>query len=399
MKYTRHSAILGAAFLMATSAVGPGFLTQTTVFTKQFMASFGFAIVISIVIDIFAQLNIWRILTVTGKRAQEVASDALPGAGWLLAILITLGGLAFNIGNLAGAGLGLEVLFGEFGMTPIIGASVSAGVAILIFMQKDAGRAMDWFVKVLGCLMLALIFYVVFESKPPIAEAIHRTFIPDEISPKAIVTLVGGTVGGYITFAGAHRLIAAGITGKENLTHVNRSAISGIMLTGLVRFLLFLAAFGVLSTGFLLDEKNPPASIFRGAAGELGYKFFGLVMWAAAITSVIGAAFTSISFLKSKGGLKDHWEKPAIVIFILISLSVFAFFGRPVSLLLWAGTINGFILPIGLGLILFALAKNKDAWGYRNPTWLTVTGWLVVLVMSVFSFLTLKDEIIKLVAK
>jgi Mn2+/Fe2+ NRAMP family transporter len=166
-----------------------------------------------------------------------------------------------------------------------------------------------------------------------------------------------------------------------------------------VRFLLFLAAFGVLSSGFILDDKNPPASIFRGAAGELGYKFFGLVMWAAAITSVIGAAFTSVSFLKSKGGLKDEWEKPAIVVFILISLTVFTMFGRPISLLLWAGTINGFILPIGLGLILFALAKNKNSWGYRNPIWLTVTGWLVVLTMSVFSLLTLRDEINKLISK
>ena len=399
MKITRHSAILGAAFLMATSAVGPGFLTQTTVFTKQFMASFGFAIVISIVIDIFAQLNIWRILTVTGKRAQEVASEAIPGAGYLLAILITFGGLAFNIGNLAGAGLGLEVLFGEFGITPVTGALISAGVAIIIFMQKDAGRAMDWFVKVLGCLMLGLILYVVFESKPPVTEAIHRTFVPDQISPKAIVTLVGGTVGGYITFAGAHRLISAGITGNENLAQVTRSATSGIVLTGIVRFLLFLAAFGVLSSGFILDDKNPPASIFRGAAGDIGYRFFGLVMWAAAITSVIGAAFTSISFLKSKSGLKDKWEKPAIVIFILTSLSVFTLFGRPVSLLLWAGTINGFILPIGLGLILFAVAKNKSSWEYRNPMWLTVTGWGVVLAMSIFSLLTLWDEIIKLTSK
>jgi Mn2+/Fe2+ NRAMP family transporter len=42
------STILGAAFLMATSAVGPGFLTQTTVFTKQLAASFGFVILLSI---------------------------------------------------------------------------------------------------------------------------------------------------------------------------------------------------------------------------------------------------------------------------------------------------------------------------------------------------------------
>ena len=30
--------LIGAAFLMATSAIGPGFLTQTTMFTSQYMA-------------------------------------------------------------------------------------------------------------------------------------------------------------------------------------------------------------------------------------------------------------------------------------------------------------------------------------------------------------------------
>ncbi|HEX9108611.1 MAG TPA: hypothetical protein VF832_15310, partial [Longimicrobiales bacterium] len=57
----RRSALLGAAFLMATSAIGPGFLTQTAVFTAQLAASFGFVILASIVLDIGAQLNIWRI--------------------------------------------------------------------------------------------------------------------------------------------------------------------------------------------------------------------------------------------------------------------------------------------------------------------------------------------------
>src|SRR5919112_717066 len=107
-----RSVILGAAFLMATSAVGPGFLTQTTVFTKQLLASFGFVILLSIVLDIFAQLNIWRVLTVSGKRGQDVANLAVPGSGYFLAALIAFGGLVFNIGNIAGCGLGLNVLFG-----------------------------------------------------------------------------------------------------------------------------------------------------------------------------------------------------------------------------------------------------------------------------------------------
>ena len=57
-----RSALIGAAFLMATSAIGPGFLTQTAVFTEKLGASFGFAILASIVIDLVAQLTIWRVI-------------------------------------------------------------------------------------------------------------------------------------------------------------------------------------------------------------------------------------------------------------------------------------------------------------------------------------------------
>lgn len=91
--------LFGAVFLMATSAIGPAFLTQTAVFTEQYLASFAFAILASIVIDIGAQLNIWRVLSVSGKRGQDVANAVAPGLGHVVAFLIVLGGFAFNIGN------------------------------------------------------------------------------------------------------------------------------------------------------------------------------------------------------------------------------------------------------------------------------------------------------------
>ena len=74
--------------LMATSAVGPGFLTQTAKFTKDLAASFGFVILVSVIIDIFAQLNIWRVLAVSGKRGQDVANETVPYSGYILAALI-----------------------------------------------------------------------------------------------------------------------------------------------------------------------------------------------------------------------------------------------------------------------------------------------------------------------
>lgn len=127
--------ILGAAFLMATSAIGPGFLTQTATFTSTLLASFGFVILISILLDIGAQLNIWRILAASSLRAQELADTIIPGAGKLLTVLIVLGGLAFNAGNLAGAGLGLEVLTG---LSPKYGALISATLAaFFIFFSRS----------------------------------------------------------------------------------------------------------------------------------------------------------------------------------------------------------------------------------------------------------------------
>jgi len=380
-----RSVILGAAFLMATSAVGPGFLTQTTVFTKQLLASFGFVILLSVVLDIFAQLNIWRVLTVTKKRGQDLANETIPGSGYLLAGLIALGGLVFNIGNIAGCGLGLNAIFD----IPVeYGALISTAIAIGLFLFKEAGAAMDIFVKALGVVMLGLIGYVVFASHPPIIEAAQRTFWPQQIDAAAVVTLVGGTVGGYITFAGAHRLIDAGVTGREHLGEVTRGAFTGILLTALIRFFLFLAALGVITMGLMIDDNNPPASVFQNAAGTLGLRLFGVVMWAAAITSVVGAAYTSVSFLKTFNTGLERRSNFAVIIFVVVSAMVFLVVGRPVKLLVWAGTINGFILPVGLALILIASRRTSLTAEYRHPVWMQIAGWAVVLIMLGFSIST-----------
>ena len=380
------SIVFGAAFLMATSAVGPGFLTQTTVFTKQLLASFGFVILLSIILDIFAQLNIWRVLTVTGKRGQDVANETVAGSGYVLSAAIALGGLAFNIGNIAGSGLGLQAAVG----IPIeAGAVISAALAVTLFLFKEAGRAMDLFVKILGVVMLALIGYVVSTSSPPLAEAAYRTVWPEQIDALAIVTLVGGTVGGYITFAGAHRLIDAGITGESNLPEVTRGAYSGILFTAVIRFLLFLAALGVITMGLSIDDANPPASVFQNAAGGVGLRVFGVVMWAAAITSVVGAAYTSVSFLKTLHTGLEKFDRYLVIGFMLASLSIFLLVGRPVNLLVWAGTINGFILPIGLTLILLASRKRSVVGSYQHPLWLQAGGWAVVVIMLGFTVMAL----------
>lgn len=371
---------------MATSAIGPGFLTQTTVFTQQLAASFGFVILLSIVLDIGAQLNIWRVITVSELRAQDLANKVFPGLGYFLAILIVLGGLAFNIGNIAGCGLGLNVLTE---LDTNYGAIISCIAALFIFWMKEAGNLLDAFTKVLGVLMILLTLYVAISSQPPITEAITRSFLPTKIDVQTIVTLVGGTVGGYISFSGAHRLLDADIKGIAQIQQVNKSAISGIVITGIMRTVLFLAALGVVSSGASIDAANPPASVFKIAAGNIGYKFFGVVMWSAAITSVVGAAYTSVSFLKTFSTFFKRNERTLISGFIIFSTVVFVIVGKPVQVLIIAGALNGLILPIALAVILVA-ARNKTLLkNYVHPMWMQLAGWLVVFAMTVLCGITI----------
>jgi len=382
-------ASLGAAFLMANSSIGPGFLTQTTVFTQQLLTSFGFVILVSVVLDVGAQLNTWRILTVSELRAQDLANQLLPGLGYFLAGMVILGGFAFNIGNIAGCGLGLNVLTG---LSYEQGALVSCAVALLLFWVREVGKMLDGFTKILGTVKILLTLGIAYSAHPPLLQALHHTLLPAKVSAAAIVTIVGGTVGGYITFSGAHRLLDAGIKGINNQDVVTRSAVSGIVISTFMRFVLFLAIVGVLSQGATLAADNPAASVFRAAAGEVGFRVFGVILWSAAISSVVGPAYTSVSFFKTFHPVFERYERACISVFILLSTSIFVGIGKPTQLLIFAGAINGLILPIALAIVLVAAASPRLMGTYRHPRWMLLSGWVVVAIMGGLSLRALWEQ-------
>ncbi|MEO1909082.1 MAG: NRAMP family divalent metal transporter [Paracoccus sp. (in: a-proteobacteria)] len=391
--------LIAAIFLMATSAIGPGFITQTATFTARMGSAFAFAILVSVIIDFVVQLNIWRITALTGRRASETANMAIPGAGFLLAVLVIIGGLAFNVGNIAGAGLGLNAMLG---LDPKIGGALSAVLAIAIFLSRRAGLLLDRMIVGLGLVMIVLTVFVALVSNPPVGEALRQAVFPDFIDFATITTIVGGTVGGYITYSGAHRLLDKGLTGPENLSAVTRAALTGIAVTGVMRFILFLAILGVVASGVTLDlsgqAANPAAQAFSVAAGEWGMRVFGIVLWAAALTSVIGAAYTSVSFLDIFGVRSERARSLATVAFIAFSLAVYVAMGTaPAAILVFVGGFNGLILPIGLTIFTYIGFARSDLMGghrynrillWASAITCALTWYMgAVSVSSIFAFL------------
>lgn len=134
---------------------------------------------------------------------------------------------------------------------------------------------------------------------------------------------------------------------------------------------------------------NPALTPFAHGLGDMGRIIFGVVIWAASITSVIGCAYTSVSFLTNFHPSIARHSRFVIIGFIAISTLIFATIGKPAQVLVLVGTLNGLVLPIALVVILLAAYRKNIVGDYQHPKWMAVFGWIVAIAMSVLSAITL----------
>lgn len=388
LKSKSISGLIGAATIMATSAIGPGFLTQTSKFTNDFTANFAFVILVVAILDIGAQVNVWRIIGVSGMRAQDIANKILPGLGYFITMIVVLGGLIFNIGNVGGGALAFNILFG----IPIgYGAIICGFIGSMIFLSKEAGGVIDKLTRISVIVMLIIVGYVSFITKPPVGQVVERCINPKSLKELMfpIVALLGGTVGGYITFSGGHKLIDNKITGIKNVDRITKSAVLGVIIASTMSVLIFLAVLGVVNQGAILESSNPAGSAFKNALGIVGYKLFGVVLLAASINTVIGATYTSMSFFKTLHPFIEKFNKRFTLGFIIFSTMVIVFVGKPAKLLILAAAFNGLILPITMTVMLMA-SRRKDIVGeYKHPTGLLIFGILIVIIAGYAGIMSL----------
>jgi Mn2+/Fe2+ NRAMP family transporter len=153
-----------------------------------------------------------------------------------------------------------------------------------------------------------------------------------------------------------------------------------------MRVLLFLAIFGVVAGGVALTSDNKAAEAFGAAAGEIGIRTFGVILWSAALTSVIGAAYTSVSFV-TKSTTNERTRNLITVAFIAVCAVIYLFLGQaPQTLLIFAGAFNGLILPVGFAVLLWVAWRRRDLLdNYKYPAWLLIIGaltWVLTIYLG-----------------
>jgi Mn2+/Fe2+ NRAMP family transporter len=385
-----RNAALGAAFLMAASAVGPGFLIQTSRFSAQGGMPFFYVILFVTLADIMTKANVWSVVGASGLSGAQLADRVRPGLGAALTVMIALGGLSFNVGNVGGVALGLHAVFG---LNERIGALLGGALAAGIFCFRSAKRVVDRLAIVLSAVIAGSLLAVAIRTQPPVLRTVASLPAPDSL-PGAffpLITLLGGACGGYIPFSGAHRLLENGPGSPKTF---RRAAVLGASVSGLVRFLLFFCVIGACSAGgaflsakaaSIANASNPAAQTFLLAAGEWGGRLFGVTLFAAGLACTIGAAYTSVSFLKTLHPFFARRERACILTMIGVSTLILLIFGDPARFAILSGTVNGFVLPVSLGCILLASRKRGVVGDYRHPLPFTVAGWTVVLLAEVLA--------------
>lgn len=386
IKKRQRQIILGAAFLTATTNIGPGFLTQTALFGSQLLGAFFFVIVAVALLDITTQATTYRMCCFTGKRAQDIANDLKPGLGYVVSALVMFGIFIFQLGNVGGTALGVRTLLHLDGVSHSISIIIAGCIAILVFAFKNFNPIIDQLSKILGLVMIAVTLVLAFTTKPPVGNIFPQFLAADKttlIFP--MLTLLGGAAGGYSSLIAPHRLLGRGLSGKNDWVTYKSTLKAHMSVVYIMRLTIFLVTFGVVSAGAVIDPSDPARSAFEAGAGILGRYIFGLVIFAAGLTTVIGAAVTLVSMIATYNDKILKYERQICIAFIAFATIVMATIGQPAAMLVAAGSINGLILPLIMAMLLIT-SRSKRVMGedYKHPLILTIGGIVVVLMSGYF---------------
>ena len=116
-----------------------------------------------------------------GRRSMVISNEE--AKAYTLYQISALGGMCKAAGvksvsytHLVGGGaLGFNTLLG---IPTTVGYFIAGAIAILVFLMKNAMNAMDNLTKVLGAIMILVIFIVILIVQPPVGMAAKETVLP-----------------------------------------------------------------------------------------------------------------------------------------------------------------------------------------------------------------------------
>ena len=379
---------------MAAAFIGPGTITMCSIAGAQFKYGLIWALIVSILLTMFIQLTAIRIGLTTKNTLSNLIKDQfqsglLKYTSILLIIsAIFIGNSAYEAGNISGAVMGFELLFGKsFQFNQINIFSILSGILALPLIIFGNNKVLE---KILIILVLIMSFSFVFtvfivgiDFNLLLSSSNLFSFSSESIL--TIAGLIGTTVVPYNIFLHV-ALVNNRWKSTKELRFANFDTIVSISIGGLISLCILLTAAGlnnsdILNAVDLAYSLQPLYGDFSKYIVAIGLLSAGLT---SSITAPIAAAYVVCGCFGFSINRKSKLFKIIAVIVLLIGV-IFSSIGfSPIEIIKFAQVTNGILLPLVVVFLLFLanntrLLKNNTNDLFQNVLGLIVIGFCLLL--------------------
>lgn len=380
---------IGPGVLIAAAFIGPGTIATCTIAGVSFGYALLWAMLVSVLATMVLQEMTARLGLVTKKGLADVIKDQLVSK-WARLFVITvilsailIGNAAYEAGNIGGATLGLEALFGQ-GQNGYYHFIISF-LAFGLLWFGNYKTLEKVFVGLIFLMSLSFIITAILTG-PDIFELIRGLVVPvlPEEGLLTVMALVGTTVVPYNLFLHAS-LVNEKWKSQSDLKAAKMDTFLSIGLGGLISMAIIVAASAIPT-----DQVTGALDLAMGLEplfGESARYFMGVGLFVAGITSSItaplAAAYVASSCFGWNTDLKD-WRFRLVWIGILgIGTLFLSFDFKPIEIIKFAQVANGILLPI-LAILLIWMVNNRWVMGkHKNSFTQNVLGFMI-LGLSLF---------------
>ncbi|MFC7378904.1 Nramp family divalent metal transporter [Brevundimonas sp. GCM10030266] len=384
-------ALAGPAFIAGAWQFGPGNLASAIEAGSAFGYALIWVIIVSTILMIFftdmsVRVGIASPYSMIGTIKHTLGKPVGVLAGFGV-FFITL---CFSVGNAAGSGLALSMLFG--GNAILWTLAVTLAVAFILLV-RNVYKTIE---RVLLCLVILMSLGFIasaFMARPDWAASLAGSL--PSFPPGAellIVALVGTNFSINAAFFTSYATKARKVRADQYADTTVGDTIPGIVAPGIMTALVIMVAAAVLGhTGQRVETLPQLAGVFEPLAGQVGYYVFVTGFFAAAFSSMLANATAGGTLLSDGlgwgGSFDDVRTKLLVGCVLTFGLLVVAFApGSRVQLIILAQAMTVLVAPL-LGVLLVLMANNKLLGALRNKWWQNVFGGLGLISIFATSIL------------
>jgi len=379
---------IGPGVLVAAAFIGPGTVTACTLAGVGFGYALLWAMLLSIIATMVLQEMAARLGIITQKGLAEVIKQEL-STPWIRNLMISIilgaiiiGNAAYEAGNIGGATLGLEAIFGvEFlNLYPLV-----IGFCAFVLLYIGNYKILEKVLVSLVIIMSLSFVITAIITKPDISEIFKGLFIPSipEGGILTIIALVGTTVVPYNLFLHAS-LVSEKWKSTEDLKTAKRDSYISIALGGIVSMAIIIAATTI--KGNEVKSVMDMALGLKPLYGNAAKYFMGIGLFAAGVTSAItaplAAAYVANSIFGWKASMNQIRFKLVWMFILFIGVAFMSLGYKPIEIIKFAQIANGLLLPVIAIFLVWIVNKTSVMGKFKNSISQNILG-IVIIILTV----------------